>query len=131
VSEFSNAGIPLSPSSGYTGGGISANLTASSFNLVAIDGAGNVWIGDNGGFRVVELSNSGAAISPSTGYLEANHIDPLGIAIDGSGNVWFPNYLGETVSELIGAATPVITPISAGLPLIPTTDGSSRLGTRP
>jgi hypothetical protein len=35
------------------------------------------------------------------------------------------------VTELIGAGTPVITPITAGLPVIPTTDGTSNLGTRP
>ena len=55
-----------------------------------------------------------------------------GIAVDGSGNVWFTNHdSAGAVEELIGAATPVITPIVAGLPLTPTADGSSNLGTRP
>jgi hypothetical protein len=35
------------------------------------------------------------------------------------------------VVELIGLAAPAITPICAGLPATPTTDGSSSLGTRP
>ena len=57
--------------------------------------------------------------------------DPYGIAIDGSGNVWITCYGGSTVTELIGAAAPVITPISAGLPTVPTVNGTSNLGTRP
>jgi hypothetical protein len=58
--------------------------------------------------------------------------NPTAIAIDGSGNIWTANF-GSTasVTELIGAAVPVITPICAGLPSTPTTDGSSNLGTRP
>jgi hypothetical protein len=35
------------------------------------------------------------------------------------------------VLEFIGAATPVITPIAAGLPSAPTANGTSNLGTRP
>jgi len=53
-----------------------------------------------------------------------------GPVIDGSGNVWVANN-NSTISELIGAATPVITPFVAGLPLTPTVNGSSNLGTRP
>jgi hypothetical protein len=53
------------------------------------------------------------------------------IAVDGSGDVWVANNPGNTVSELIGVATPVVTPIAAGLPVTPTADGSSNLGTRP
>ena len=60
---------------------------------------------------------------------------PQSLAIDGSGNVWITNAKPLTnnpfVTELIGAATPVIAPIVAGLPATPTADGSSNLGTRP
>jgi hypothetical protein len=50
-------------------------------------------------------------------------------AIDGSGDVWFasgfannnPNYL---IAELIGAASPVVTPLAAGVK-------TNMLGTRP
>jgi hypothetical protein len=51
--------------------------------------------------------------------------------VDGSGNVWVANYGYYSVTEIVGAAAPVITPIAAGLPATPTADGSSSLGTRP
>jgi len=58
---------------------------------------------------------------------------PSGIAIDGSGDVWVGNQYGypSFLTEFIGAGTPVITPIAAGLTATPTADGSSKLGTRP
>jgi len=57
--------------------------------------------------------------------------DPYFVAIDGSGNVWVTCYGSASVTELIGAAAPVITPIAAGLPTTPTVNGTSSLGTRP
>jgi hypothetical protein len=124
VSEFSDSGIALSPSTGYTGGGL---INAVS---VAIDGSGNAWVANSSNGTVSEFSNTGKALSPSTGYVFVGN-GTWSIAIDGSGNVWTTNIISNTLSELIGAATPVITPICAGLPATPTTDGSSKLGTRP
>ena len=40
---------------------------------------------------------------------------PHGIAIDGSGNVWVSNLQGNSLTEIVGAATPVVTPIVANL----------------
>ena len=119
ISEFSNAGLALSPSAGFTGGGL-----ASASDL-AIDGAGNVWIANlgRGGSSVSELSSSGVALSPSNGFVFGDLFQPLGIAVDGSGNVWLPNG-NSSVSELIGAATPVVTPIAVGAK-------NNTLGTRP
>jgi hypothetical protein len=56
---------------------------------------------------------------------------PAGIAIDGSGDLWIMNENNSNVIEFIGVATPVITPIAAGLPSTPTVNGTSNLGTRP
>jgi hypothetical protein len=132
VSELSNSGVALSPSIGYMGGGVGAPLG------IAVDGAGNVWTAE--GACVAELSNSGVAISPSNGYGYREYLRPaggiaIGIAIDGSGNVWVQNLINGDqiydVIEFIGVATPVITPIAAGLPATPTANGSSNLGTRP
>ena len=124
VTEFSNAGAILS-GTGYTGGGLSQPLD------VAIDGAGNVWLANNSSNGVTELSNTGAALSGTGGYTSGGLIFPRWIAVDGSGNVWATNYQGNSVTELIGVGAPVITPIAAGLPAIPTLNGSSKLGTRP
>jgi streptogramin lyase len=121
VTEFNNSGAaingsPISISSGAAG--------------VAIDGAGNVWVtGTNG--SISELSNSGALLSGANGYQPPGYVTSPGIAIDGSGDVWLANSNGNSVTELIGAAAPVITPIAAGLPATPTANGTSNLGTRP
>ena len=68
-----------------------------------------------------------------SGYIRTGLIRPFAIALDGSGNLWAASQGGGIIEivEFIGVATPVITPIAAGLPATPTTDGSSNLGTRP
>jgi len=135
ISEFSNAGAPLS-GTGYTGG-LSGPLA------IAIDGAGNAWAPDgyviSGG--VTSLSNAGVASSPAGGYPAYYVGSPLelmdsyaalnSIAIDGSGNVWSTSGGLPGLFELVGAAVPVITPICAGLPANRTGNGTSNLGTRP
>jgi hypothetical protein len=109
--------------SGYTGGGINGP------QAIVIDGANNVWVADSGSV-VSELSSTGAAISPTTGYGSQNWGSPGGIAVDGSGNVWIPinlapdSSLGTSVVEMVGAGTPVVTPLAAGVK-------NNTLGTRP
>jgi hypothetical protein len=56
---------------------------------------------------------------------------PVTVAIDGSGNVWIGNLSGSgaaqatgSITELIGAATPVVTPLSVGVK-------NNTLGARP
>ncbi|WP_158820962.1 NHL repeat-containing protein [Granulicella sp. S156] len=125
VSKFSNTGAILSGTTGYTGGSLSQPTA------IAIDGSGNAWISNFHGNTVTELSNAGAILSGTGFYTGGGLNGPEGIAIDSSGNVWVPNFLGSSVTEIIGVATPVITPIAAGLPIVPTLDGTSNLGTRP
>jgi len=125
VSELSNSGAILSGANGYTGGGLDYPFG------IAIDGSGNVWITNQTGNSVTELSSSGSVLSGTTGYTGGGLQQPRGIAIDGSGNVWVTNYLDGIISEFIGAGTPVITPICAGLSATPTANGTSKLGTRP
>jgi hypothetical protein len=124
VSKFSNAGSAIAA---YSGAGLDDPLG------IAIDGAGNVWVANRYGSRVSEFSNSGSAISPTNGYQggKLNTSTLEAIAIDGSGNVWLSNPNVPSVTELIGAAVPVITPLAAGLPSTPTANGTSNLGTRP
>jgi ligand-binding sensor domain-containing protein len=85
---------------GFTGGGLK------NANSIAIDGAGNVWLG---GSALSEFSNTGTPLSPSTGYVPAGWSS---VAIDGSGDVWGSSSSG--MIEMIGAAVPVVTPVSAG-----------------
>ena len=82
VSKFSNSGAVLSPSTGYTGGGLSQPRS------IAIDGSENVWTANTVGNNVSEFSHSGAAVSPSTGYTGGGLDNPVSIAMDNSGNAW-------------------------------------------
>ena len=99
VAEISNAGTVVS--AGYTAGGIVSP------KALVFDGAGLLWIA-NGNNTLSVLNSSGTAVSvtPYTSMLNA----PTSINIDGSGNVWITNSGSNTVTEVIGAATPVITP---------------------
>jgi hypothetical protein len=119
VAELSSGGVAISPSTGYTGGGLTNTPVA-----VAIDGSGNVWAADNGNNTFSELSSAGAAISPSTGYVAPGVVTPVALAIDGSGDVWIADPNATEITEMIGAATPVVTPLSAGVL-------HNTLGTRP
>jgi hypothetical protein len=139
VVELNNSGTTISPQGGYTGGGMSTP------GGIVIDGANNAWIAnyvfDGSGaltnVSVVELSSSGTVLSGTNGfgYTSGSQFPggyPNPIAVDGSGDVWLGvNGTNNSVTEFIGAAVPVITPIAAGLPSTPTVDGTSNLGTRP
>ncbi len=113
----------------YTVGGV-RNTHGGAYNI-AVDGAGNVWTANLGvdqtatyiGGSITELKNDGTAVSPTDGFLYGLQ-KPDGIAIDGSGNVWVVNDGDGTVIELVGAATPVVTPIAAAVT-------NSQLGTTP
>ncbi len=128
VIVISSTGGAVSGSSGYT----PASLSQPS--AIAIDGAGNAWVKglgvgqDAGNYTITELSNSGVVLSGANGFFATT---PGGIAIDASGDVW-TNYayvqaLFSTqwyVEELVGAATPVVGPVSVGVK-------NNTLGTRP
>ena len=128
VSEFipnqatASAGA-FAPGSPYRGAGQAIDSYA-----IAIDGTGNVWIanssgcgvasGANTGGPISEYSNTGVPISGSNGYQRncSNSIGPTGIAVDLSGNVWLAgNNIGDGLGELVGAASPTVTPLSLAI----------------
>jgi len=119
VTELSSSGAPTSGSP-YTGGGLAEPQG------IAIDGAGNIWIVnyDYTNNSVTELSGSGIILSGTNGYTGPGMDVPHSIAIDGSGDVWIPNSVNSSISELIGAAAPVVTPLAVGVK-------NNMLGTRP
>jgi hypothetical protein len=103
----------------------------------AVDGNGNIWVTNRfnsglggssaapGNSTIVELTSAGVAISPSTNYNYGGILDdPLNLAIDPSGNIWVTNYGGSKIVEVIGAAAPVVTPLS-------TAANAGTLGTLP
>ena len=124
VSKLSNTGAILSGTTGYVGGGISSP------QAIAIDGAGNAWVASLSALS--GLSSTGSFITGSAGITSPAFSNADSLAIDGSGNIWVTNFQGtHGISELIGAAAPVVTPIAAGLPSTPNANGTSTLGTRP
>jgi hypothetical protein len=102
----------------YTSGGLDHP------NGIAVDGAGNVWVANYFGNSVTELegargANPGQAVSSSTGFAsDASLREPYGLALDASGNLWLSNFGLNTVTEIVGAATPVTTPL-VGPPSLP------------
>ncbi len=145
VTEVIGSTDLASAASPITGGGLNDP------QAIAIDGGGNLWVANYTGNSVTELSNAGSMLTGSNGlmggaisgsqltgvsnYTGGAFFRPNAIAVDGSGDVWITsggnNPAQSFVTVLIGAAVPVITPIAAGLPVTPTLNGTSSLGTRP
>jgi hypothetical protein len=106
LAEFSSTGAVVS--SGYSGGGLFGPTS------LAIDGAGQVWV-TNSSTSISAFANNGLALSPgTTGYTGGNLSNPTGISIDISGNVWIANQGNNSVTEVLGAAVPVV-PLAIGV----------------
>ncbi|MGA8940370.1 MAG: TerB N-terminal domain-containing protein [Acidobacteriaceae bacterium] len=103
--------------------------------FVAIDGAGNSWSSLEGAACSSSSVCPGVAKTSGTrtplsgpGYdiigNENDDADVYATAIDGSGDVWMLNKNAQSVTELIGAAAPVVTPLALAV-------SSNSLGVRP
>ncbi|MFI5304251.1 MAG: hypothetical protein ACHQYP_05575 [Nitrospiria bacterium] len=99
VSKRDSNGKLLSPSLGFTGGGLNKPLG------IAIDATGNVWVANYGNNSVTKLDSSGKPLSPSSGFTVNGLNLPFSITIDTVGNVLVANE-GNSITELIGAAVP-------------------------
>jgi hypothetical protein len=104
---------------------VTGNPSLHVFNIegIAVDGAGTVWVASQGGSTdpVIPpgvlpikpgLKNDIASALPFTSSSLA--AGPLRVAIDGSGNIWVL-LANNTVTEYVGAATPVVAPIALGV----------------
>jgi DNA-binding beta-propeller fold protein YncE len=117
ISEISGAGSIVANGT-FTSGGLDHPQG------IAIDGAGNVWVANFRSATITELAGAtaptpGAALSPSTGLgADAALLEAYAIAIDPSGNLWITNFGSNTLTQFIGAAAPVKTPL-IGLPTTP------------
>jgi len=90
--------------------------------ILAIAGDGTVWFanckagcpgsGSTAPDNVIHISASGAYLTSTNGYQDT-HFNGVGVAaIDGSGNLWVSNSAGGSLTELLGVASPVVTPIA-------------------
>ena len=120
---FTGTNVPQLPSCHQGGGGV--DLPELNAQGVALDGSGTVWVPSAGGTQPFvgilppnvlpfnptlygNVSFPGTFVSPS---LAAG---PLRAAIDGSGNIWVL-LANNTVTEYVGLAVPVVTPIALGV----------------
>ena len=119
----SNANLGVLTSLGSPVAGAPYNTSSSSnSSKFALDGLGNAWIvtrapsgnpQDPFFSQIVGFSNSGNTLSGSSGYLLSNNVQQVNaIALDGSGNIWLDT--SSSLTELVGAATPVVTPAVTG-----------------
>ncbi len=108
---------------------------------VSLDGAGTLWFADNftPTVEAIPLTNGSYLTSNNTAnntvYVHDSNnggtlTGPAGIAVDGAGNVWVSNYgcygtgcrAGAfTLSELIGAGAPTLTPVARQIGFTSTT----------
>lgn len=99
---------------------------------LSLDGAGTLWAADRNAPSVESVPfvngsylNSNGAVNNTVYVHDSNNgntlLHPAGIAVDRAGNVWVSNFgcYGNgctpgafTLSEIIGAGTPTITPVS-------------------
>jgi len=116
-------------SSAANDGGIGKTLSLGIppvYSPIAIDGSGHLWLATSANLNngqppaLVELSGSGASLNQnlSAPGLVGPDISngPASIAVDGSGNVWvLIQSNSSTLTEFVGVATPVVTPLSLGV----------------
>jgi hypothetical protein len=100
VTQFTSTGVPSN-----------SGNSAGSATFEALDGAQNQWYATGGTAGVLEFNSGSVTLSPTNGFTGGQTSSPTAVAADGSGDVWVTNADGVSVSELIGAATPLATPI--------------------
>jgi hypothetical protein len=108
---ISAAGTVVS-GTGFQGGGINHPQG------FEVDGAGNVWLANYRAKGISELAGVGGKVavgtplSPATGFgVDSNLLEAFALAIDASGNIWISNFGSNTLTEFIGMAAPVKTPL--------------------
>jgi streptogramin lyase len=124
VARFSSTGSTLSGASGYPScvlQDVSPYVCVGALPI-AIDGAGHAFTEAlyqylirgrvsqtlNG---IVELDGTGAIVSGKMGYDTENLDSAPALQVDSSGNLW--GTAGSYVFEIVGVATPAVTPLSA------------------
>ncbi len=131
---INNNSSEVSVINGASGTGTHGPVGIGNANLVSIDGFGTGWIANCYGScsappdgALLHITNAPLAVvadASSNGLRDPNLNQPVASAVDGAGNVWMSNVTSGTVTEYLGVAGPVVTPIAAGT-------ANNTLGTRP
>ena len=113
LSRLTSFGDPVAGSP-YYGAGLNAPID------MAVDGLGNVWLVNSGSNTISEFLSNGRPQSGGTGYGSSALTNPFRIGLDRSGNVWLANLGSQTagqgtITEIVGAAAPVVTPVSIAI----------------
>jgi streptogramin lyase len=97
-----------------------SGFTSSGFDHpqgIAVDGAGDAWVASDRAPGLTELAAAsaatpGAILSPGAGWgSDAPMIESFAVAIDASGNIWVAQSGTNTLTEFVGLAVPVQTPL--------------------
>lgn len=124
ISNFYDDSVgQLSPTGTIVSGGYTADGLFHPQGI-AVDGTGSVWVANVriaagaasptlAQFAGSATSSPGRALSPPGGWLaDAGMLVPYAVAIDASGNLWISNSGNNTITEVIGMAPPVRTPLN-------------------
>jgi streptogramin lyase len=118
ISQVTSSGI-VNPSGPFTGNGSIYHPQG-----VAIDGSGSVWVANFRAPYLTQLAGAatghpGQLLSPNPGWAPDSRLfGAFSIAIDASGNIWVTNFNSNTLTQFVGLASPVKTPL-IGLPQVP------------
>lgn len=113
VTVLAGTGTPPAGTN-YGGAGVSSPLA------LAVDGQNGAWVVNAGTGSLSALGAGGVAKSGPLGYGSAFLMNPYRLAIDASGNVWVANVGTRVagsgvVTQIVGAAAPVVTPLSVAV----------------
>lgn len=89
---------------------------------IAVDAAGDVFIGDQYNADLIEFPAHGApAITVAT------NVEPISIAVDGAGNVFFADFGGSVNRIPAGGGPPTVVPVQGGAASAVAVDGAGNL----
>ena len=104
--------LVMTPRSGSTPTTLSGTGGLNGPAAVAVDGSNRIWVVNRAGNSLSHFSNSGLALTPSSGITSGNLLSaPSAISIDEAGSIWIASTGNNSVIEVIGAAAPVAGPV--------------------
>jgi subtilase family serine protease len=111
VGNTLNSSLMVSDNTGnllttHSGSGLNAPAA------LAADGSGETWVA-NGNNSISGFTTNGSARTQAAGFTGGNLNTPSGIAVDAAGNIWVSNAGNNSVTEILGIATPTLPIVNA------------------